>query len=84
MCGLPCLIVNCYATTETKITYLDLAPVEPHEDVRRLQISMDHVPTMQMHQTEHHLRGKAANLLIGKNYTLRVHQGVQVAIHKLE
>jgi hypothetical protein len=70
------LVIDGDAAAETKITYLDLAPVESNEDVGRLQVSVDNMAGMHMHQPEQHLCSKAPNLLVCENYSLRVYQSV--------
>jgi hypothetical protein len=84
MRSLPCLVINCNATAKAEIAYLDLAPIESNEDVRRLQISVDYMPSVHVHQPKKHLRSEAPHLLVCQYYALRVQQSVQVAIHELE
>jgi hypothetical protein len=84
MCGLTSFFVDRNATAETKITNLNLAPVETDEDVGRLQISVYHMTRMHGHKAKQDLRCEASDLLVGENHPFRVDKRVKITIHELD
>jgi hypothetical protein len=70
--GLPCLVIHLDASAQAQVADFDLTQAHAHEDVGRLQVSMDDVPTVEVHQTQKHLRHEALHVRLRERHAPRV------------